>query len=106
MNFDNIFPFFHENGLICNLTKSRHLIDLNDPKILPCGSNACYKCIKKIRSFINYSMDCCCCKNVHKIKSVSALPSNKELIILFRKSCILQLEYSNKQWSQFSNDER
>jgi hypothetical protein len=106
MNLDNKLSFFDDNNLICSVTKIKHLIDLDDPKILPCGFNACYKCIKEMRSFLTNTMDCCCCNNVHKIKSVSGLPSNKDnLIDLFRKSFIHQLNYLNEQSTQLSTNE-
>jgi hypothetical protein len=106
MNLDNELSFFDDNNLKCSVTKIKHLIDLDDPKVLPCGFNACYKCIKEMRSFITNTMDCCCCNNVHKIKSVSGLPSKKDdLIDLFRKSFMRQLNYLNEQSIQLSTDE-
>ena len=105
MNLENnekILLLLEEIGLMCHLTGHQHLIDLNDPKILPCGSYSCYKCIKKTRSFTK-KMDCFNCKGVHYIKSVSSLPTNKDLNDIFKRSFVNLLNSSSQKWSEFSN---
>ncbi len=49
---------------LCKLTDSGHLF--KDPRVLPCNSVACHKCIQK--SIDHFScLDCKLCGNVHKI---------------------------------------
>ena len=89
------FLFFKEAGLICSLGSGRpHLIDLNEPKILPCGFNACCKCIKKKRSFTK-RLECSFCNSVHKINRVSLLPTNNDLIIIFKNKFLNLLNSLN-----------
>jgi hypothetical protein len=79
---------FQEIGLTCGLSgKFLHLIDLNEPKILPCGINGCYKCIKKMCGFTK-RMKCNNCNGEHKVKDITSLPTNNDLKFLFRASFI------------------
>ena len=69
MNFASACQDF----LLCKLNPNNiHILD--EPRVLPCGSTVCLKCIKL--HINNDIFGNCLCKNEHQMKDVDSLPKN------------------------------
>lgn len=69
----------NNNGLLdlimCKMVAPFHVV--NDPRILECGSSACYQCIISSKDQ-DRNLKCPYCNNIHKIDA-NKLPVNKNL---------------------------
>lgn len=68
------FLQIYQDILTCKYDKSSQH-PLLDPRILPCGSTACFECIQQTTN-TNGIIKCSMCNQVHKIASWDELPEN------------------------------
>ena len=80
-NADNSNDLNNNSGIIdlimCKLTSSFHVI--NDPRLLECGSSACFQCIVSLQDN-EHNLKCSYCNGVHKVPAdLNKLLVNKNL---------------------------
>ena len=75
----------------CCLDISNHFVI--EPRLLPCGHNACKSCIKKIGQNVT---NCSHCKSILRKEEINSLASNEEAKVLIENN-LKEIEEEIKQ---------